>query len=130
MINYCASFDPLLKQLQDYGIFSNSVPANSPGVKEISDYMFSELLSGIKQKRFAHSGILFDINCHQYNRISISTILTFNCSHIKSFLMTKPELESFSEYLDQLAMVYTHLFIQHPRYDFQTITVLYREKAS
>lgn len=125
-----ASFDPLLHQLQEYGKFSKRIPANTPGVKEISDYIFSELSTCIKQNRFPHSGTLFDINCHDFCRISISTVLTFNCRHVKSFLMSKSDFDYFLDYLDQVTRVYTHLFVERPRYDFQDISILYREEAS
>lgn len=124
-----ASFVPLLHQLQEYGKFSKRIPVNSPDVKEISDYLFSELLACIRENRFPHSGILFDINCHDFSSICISTVLTLNCHHVKCFLMPRSDFEKFFDYLDQISRVYTHLFIQRPRFHFQDITVLYREET-
>ena len=49
--SHYSSFVPLLDQLQENGKFSKAIPVNSSGVKEISDYLFSELVTGIKGNR-------------------------------------------------------------------------------
>lgn len=125
--SHVASLVPLLDQLQEYGKFSKKIPVESSDVKEISDYIFSELITGIKTNRFPHSGNLFDIKSNGSHSISIATFLTFNCQHVKCFSVNQSDFDSICEYFDQVSRVYTHLFFERQRFVFHEITVMYRE---
>lgn len=128
MVNsHYSSFVPLLNQLQENGKFSKVIPTESSGVKEISDYLFSELITCIKDNRFPHSGTLFDLNGEDFQRIVISTILSSNSRHIKSFSADKSDFELLLHYLQQVSKVYTHLYFQRQKYVFHQATVMYRE---
>lgn len=128
MINsHNSSFVPLLNQLQEYGKFSKMIPAESSSVKEISDYLYSELITGIKNNRFPHSGTFFSIDGDDYRRIAISTVLSCGCHHIKCFEAERSDFELLLHYLDQVSRVYTHLFFERTKYVFHQATVMYRE---
>ena len=125
--SHYSSFVPLLDQLQENGKFSKAIPVNSSGVKEISDYLFSELVTGIKGNRFPHSGNLFNINGEGYRTIIISTMLSSNSQHVKCFSVERSDFALLLQYLDQVSRVYTHLFFECPRYVVHQATIMYRE---
>ena len=122
-----SSFIPLLDQLQKYGSFSSTISVSSPGVKEISDFLYNQLITFIKSDEFPHSGVFFDVRCSGSSSIFISTFSGTRASHINCFHVNKGDFELLQYHIEQVSLVYTSLFCERKSYVSQEFTIMYRE---
>lgn len=121
------SFAPLLDQLQKYGSFSSTISVSSPAVKEISDFLYNQLITFIKRDKFPHSGVFFDIRCSGNSSIFISTFSGTRASYINCFHIKKGDFELLQHHIEQISLVYTSLFCERKSYVSHEFTVMYRE---
>ena len=100
VIRKVASFDRLVKELNDLGRFSYNLPIQgvSRDVINVLDYLFNELKDLEQNHQLSGNGHLFEIE-FDLDHIIVNTVHKVNLVHVKSFHLSKEDVETFRELL-------------------------------
>jgi len=123
-----SSYDVLLNQLKKYGSFTSNICVDSRCVKEILEYLYSELTTCIEEHKFPNSGLFFVITSRTDSKILVSTHHHYNAYNIKCFTCERGDFELLSKCLSEISMVYTSLLTKCNGYVSKELTVMYCEE--
>ena len=118
VIRKIASFDRLIKELNDLGRFSNNLPIRgvSRDVINVLDYLFDELKDLEQNHQFSGNGHLFEIE-FDLDHITINTVHKVNLVHVKSFHLSKEDVETFRELLLLVPSKYSSIKVR-PKHSY------------
>ena len=118
VIRKVASFDRLVKELNDLGRFSYNLPIRgvSRDVINVLDYLFNELKDLELNHQLSGNGHLFEIE-FDLDHIIVNTVHKVNLVHVKSFHLSKEDVETFRELLLLIPSKYSSIKVR-PKHSY------------
>ena len=118
VIRKVASFDRLVKELNDLGRFSYNLPIQgvSRDVINVLDYLFNELKDLELNHQLSGNGHLFEIE-FDLDHIIVNTVHKVNLVHVKSFHLSKEDVETFRELLLLIPSKYSSIKVR-PKHSY------------
>lgn len=118
VIRKVVSFDRLLNELHDLGRFSYNLPIRgvSRDVINVLDYLFNELKDLELNHQLSGNGHLFEIE-FDLDHIIVNTVHKVNLVHVKSFHLSKEDVETFRELLLLIPSKYSSIKVR-PKHSY------------